>query len=77
LQRPEPQVAFGIALRGLARAVIDVSDGLLADLGHILEQSGVSAELDEALLPALPSRRRHGTGNSRASVCWLAATITS
>lgn len=51
LQRPEPRVAFGIALRGLARAVIDVSDGLLADLGHILEQSGVSAELDEALLP--------------------------
>ena len=51
LQRPEPRVALGIALRGLAHAVIDVSDGLLADLGHILEQSGVSAELDETRLP--------------------------
>jgi len=54
LQRPEPRVALGIALRGLAHAAIDVSDGLLADLGHVLEQSGVSAELDEALLPRAP-----------------------
>jgi thiamine-monophosphate kinase len=51
LQRPRPRLAVGVALRGLARAAIDVSDGLLADLGHILEQSGVAAEVDEAQLP--------------------------
>lgn len=46
LHRPQPRVALGLALRGLATAAIDVSDGLLADLGHILEQSGVAAVLD-------------------------------
>ncbi|MGB0127874.1 MAG: thiamine-phosphate kinase [Rhodocyclaceae bacterium] len=50
LQRPQPRVALGAALRGLAHAAIDVSDGLLADLSHILEQSGVAAEVDEAQL---------------------------
>lgn len=54
LHRPQPRVALGLALReaGLASAAIDVSDGLLADLGHILEQSGVSATLQLAVLPA-------------------------
>ncbi len=51
LDRPQPRVALGLALRGLASAAIDVSDGLLADLGHILEASGVSAELQ---IPDLP-----------------------
>jgi thiamine-monophosphate kinase len=45
-------VALGTGLRGLVHAAIDVSDGLLADLGHILEQSGVAAEVEEARLPA-------------------------
>jgi len=52
LHRPEPRVALGLALRGLATAAIDVSDGLLADLGHILEASGVAATLQPAVLPA-------------------------
>ena len=52
LQRPQPRVALGLALQGLATAAIDVSDGLLADLGHILEASGVSAQLKIAALPA-------------------------
>ncbi len=52
LHRPQPRVALGLALRGLASAAIDVSDGLLADLGHILEQSEVSATLKLAVLPA-------------------------
>jgi thiamine-monophosphate kinase len=51
LHRPEPRLALGIALRGMAHAAIDVSDGLLADLGHILERSGVAAELDQTALP--------------------------
>jgi thiamine-monophosphate kinase len=46
LHRPQPRVALGLALRGIASAAIDVSDGLLADLGHILEESGCSATLD-------------------------------
>jgi thiamine-monophosphate kinase len=52
LQKPQPRVALGLALRCLASACIDVSDGLLADLGHILEQSGVAATLDFPALPA-------------------------
>ena len=52
LHRPQPRVALGLALRGLATAAIDVSDGLLADLGHILEQSAVAARLQIAELPA-------------------------
>ncbi|MDN3519959.1 thiamine-phosphate kinase [Halomonas ramblicola] len=49
--RPQPRLAAGEALAGLARAAIDVSDGLVADLGHILERSGVGARLDPEALP--------------------------
>jgi thiamine-monophosphate kinase len=45
LNAPEPRVKLGLALRGLARSAIDVSDGLLADLGHIAKASGAAAEL--------------------------------
>ena len=51
LDRPEPRVALGLALRGLASAAIDVSDGLAADLGHVLAASGVGAEIEAARLP--------------------------
>ena len=51
LHRPVPRVAFGIALRGIASSAIDVSDGLLADLGHILERSAVAAEIQFDTLP--------------------------
>ncbi len=51
LERPTPRVAVGLALRGLASAMIDCSDGLAADLGHILSASTVAAELDLAALP--------------------------
>ena len=51
LNRPTPRIALGIALREVASACIDVSDGLSADLGHVLRASGVGAELDLAALP--------------------------
>lgn len=55
LHAPEPRVALGRALLGVASAGIDVSDGLLADLGHILERSGVAADVDFHRLPAHPA----------------------
>lgn len=51
LDRPEPRIAAGLALRGIASACIDVSDGLLADLGHVCTASGAGAELDVDALP--------------------------
>lgn len=48
---PEPRIHEGLALRDLAHACIDISDGLAADLGHILTQSGVGACLDYHCLP--------------------------
>jgi thiamine-monophosphate kinase len=51
LNRPTPRVAAGIALRGHASACIDISDGLLADLGHMCAASGVGAQIDVATLP--------------------------
>lgn len=54
MEQPSPRVALGQALRGVASAAADISDGLLGDLGHILRQSGVGAQLQltdcEALL---------------------------
>lgn len=54
LDRPTPRVEAGLALRGIARAAIDVSDGLLADLGHICRASGVGASLELSALPLSP-----------------------
>jgi len=48
LECPTPRVALGMALRGLASAAADISDGLLGDLGHILTQSGVGARIDSS-----------------------------
>ncbi|TAN09674.1 MAG: thiamine-phosphate kinase [Burkholderiaceae bacterium] len=51
LERPAPRLALGLALRGIATSCLDVSDGLIGDLGHILDASGVGATLREVLLP--------------------------
>ena len=52
MHRPTPRVALGMALRGIAHAAIDISDGLSGDLGHILQRSKVGASLDLDALPA-------------------------
>ena len=49
---PEPRHKVGAAVRGLAHAMIDISDGLSTDLGHIAEESGVSAKIHKNKLPA-------------------------
>ena len=46
MEQPTPRVALGQALRGIASAAVDVSDGLIGDLGHVLKASGVGATLD-------------------------------
>jgi thiamine-monophosphate kinase len=51
LERPEPRVLEALSLRGVASAAIDISDGLVADLGHILDASGVGATLHIERLP--------------------------
>jgi thiamine-monophosphate kinase len=57
LHQPVPRVAQGMALRRLASACIDISDGLLADLGHILAASDVGACIELAALPLSPVYR--------------------
>ncbi|HET7675523.1 MAG TPA: thiamine-phosphate kinase, partial [Gammaproteobacteria bacterium] len=51
---PQPRVAEGVALRGFASAAIDISDGLVADLGHIAEASGVGAQMALEKVPQAP-----------------------
>ncbi len=51
LHQPVPRVELGLALRGIANSAIDVSDGLLADLGHILEASQMGAEIQFDSIP--------------------------
>ncbi len=53
LNTPSPQAALGLALRGIATSCIDVSDGLLADLGHILKASNLGAIVDLEKIPCI------------------------
>ncbi len=62
LERPEPRVALGLALRGVASACADVSDGLLGDLGHILERCGLGAEVQTDRALALLAARAQCAG---------------
>ncbi len=55
MHAPTPRVALGLALRGIAHAAIDISDGLAGDLGHILNRSRVGATLDVDALPPGPA----------------------
>lgn len=64
LDRPRPRLAAGMALRGLASAAIDISDGLAGDLNHILESSGVGASVNVDRLPLSPVMRSRRKGDS-------------
>ena len=65
MEQPQPRVALGLALRGVATSAIDVSDGLLGDLAHVLRRSQVGAEVEvdalprSAVLRALPEPLQH------------------
>ena len=54
MEMPQPRVALGLGLRGLASAAIDLSDGLVGDLGQILRRSGVGAAIEVENLPISP-----------------------
>ena len=66
LEQPAPRVALGLALRGIASACADISDGLLGDLGHILARShcGARVEVDQ-VLPLLAARQAYAGGGAQ------------
>ncbi len=84
LHRPDPRVALGLALRGIAHSAIDISDGLLADLGHLLTRSKVAAEIQFSAVPVSTHLRpylaqvlgRHCAlaGGDDYELCFTAAT---
>lgn len=75
LEQPTPRVALGMALRGVASSCLDVSDGLLGDLTHILEASHVGACIDANITRSLLQARRHpmmaALAVSRIDACTL------
>jgi thiamine-monophosphate kinase len=74
LERPTARIALGERLRGVATAMLDVSDGLIGDLGHILDASNVGAIVDLAAIPCSPVLAAKLTGDERtlALRCLLA-----
>ncbi|WP_345811761.1 thiamine-phosphate kinase [Paraburkholderia sp. PREW-6R] len=58
LERPEPRIALGLALRGIAHAALDLSDGLAGDLKHILDRSNMQAIVDVDAVPRSDALRR-------------------
>ena len=70
LEQPQPRVALGLALRGVASSAVDVSDGLLGDLAHVLGRSGVGAVIDVDALPRSAALRAQPLALQR--LCTLA-----
>ena len=71
LHKPEPRVALGLALRGIASSAIDVSDGLLADLGHIVKASRVGARIDISSIPLSAVLQLRAGGDEITRQCIL------
>lgn len=72
LDRPEPQLALGQTLVDVASACIDVSDGLVADLGHVASASGIGMRLDLDAIPHPPFELGAALGLSQRAVIDLA-----
>jgi thiamine-monophosphate kinase len=70
MEQPQPHVALGQALRGVASSAIDLSDGLLGDMGHVLQRSGVGAVIHADALPRSTLLARQSTTLQR--LCTLA-----
>ncbi|HXP76458.1 MAG TPA: thiamine-phosphate kinase [Stellaceae bacterium] len=70
---PRPRLRLGRRLVGTARAMMDISDGLVADLGHICETSGVGAVVEAARLPLSPAARTAIAANASRLMAALAA----
>jgi len=84
MHAPSPRVALGLALRGIAHAAIDISDGLSGDLQHILDRSQVGASLQVDALPAGPILSRQAqmlrrnfclAGGDDYELCFTAAPV--
>lgn len=83
LDAPTPRVALGLALRSIAHAAIDISDGLIGDLGHILQRSDCGAQVNLDALPLGPLLARQPqalqrefalAGGDDYELCFTAAT---
>ncbi|MGN1056559.1 MAG: thiamine-phosphate kinase, partial [Comamonas sp.] len=76
LEQPTPRVALGVGLRGIANSCLDISDGLLGDLNHILEASSVGARIDANITRGLLQARKHpmmaALAMTRIDACTLA-----
>jgi len=73
LDRPEPRIALGVALRGIASSAIDLSDGLTGDLGHSVAASRGGATIDLAAIPCSDAlRAKKGIERPTALGCLLA-----
>ena len=70
MEQPQPRVELGLALRGLASSAIDLSDGLVGDLGHVLAASGVGASVEVDRVPCSGLLRGHSAAVLRE--CTLA-----
>lgn len=82
LDRPQPRVAVGLRLAGLAHAAIDISDGLWSDLGHVCKASGLGAVVEVDALPSSPAlsqafatearRTLQASGGDDYELCFIA-----
>ncbi|WPB57263.1 thiamine-phosphate kinase [Xylophilus sp. GOD-11R] len=72
MEKPDPRVALGQALRGIATSAVDLSDGLIGDLGHVLRASGVGTTIESAAALPLLAAGAKACGDEWALTCVLA-----